>query len=257
MDSVSLALLNQDWALWIAFGFSLMLLSGLVGNHAPAKIAQYLLVGISLGYLGVLIAQHVLRPRLFAPLWQEPVRQWPLWLVLLLGVLLWLAAAERLWLRPPPTSQGNWRAYLRMAGTIPAALMVGVSLSAIVLGLLQGTLWPQFWVAARNGFVWSATVDESLISVLILLLTTASLLHWAAPGAQLAAQQPRWVQWLLVAWSGLGKRALWFAAGVIFARLLAAHLSLLIGRLEFLLLTLQQSFLWQWADSLWQLVRGG
>lgn len=257
MDSVSLALLSQDWALWIAFFFSLMLLSALVGSHPLAKVAQYLLVGVSLGYLGVLLWQHVLRPRLLIPLWQAPWGQWPLWLALLLGILVWVGAAERLWLPQRPASGvQSGRRYLRVAGVIPAALMIGISVSAVVLGLLQGTLWPQFWYTARSGFVWSATVGESLVSVLVLLLTTASLLHWTGPVSQLAAQQPRWVQQILGWWSGLGKRALWFAAGVLFARLLAAHLSLLIGRLQFFLLVLQRSFLWQWAENIWQWLQG-
>ncbi len=257
MDSVSLTLLSQDWALWIGFFFSLMLFSVLAGNHAVAKVAQYLLVGVSLGYLGVLLWQHVLRPRLLTPLWHAPW-QWALWLALLLGLLLWLAAIERMWLRPSAMQPvAAWRRTLRQAGLIPAALMLGVSVSAVVLGLLQGSLWPQFWYTARSGFVWSTALDESLISVLVLLLTTATLLYWTAPATQLAAQQPRWVQQLLTLWGGLGRRALWFAAGVIFARLLAAHLSLLIGRLQFLLLTFQKSFLWQGAERIWQLLGGG
>lgn len=257
MDSVSLYLLSQGWALWIGFFFSLMLLSVLFGNGILAKVAQYLLVGGSLGYLGVLLLQHVLRPRLWLPLWQAPLRQWPLWAALVLGILLWLGAADRLWPAQQLTDRARQRrAYFRIAGIVPAALLIGVSASAIVFGLLQGTLWPQFWYTARSGFIGSAALDESLVSILVLLLTTASLLHWTAPVAQLAAQQPRWVQQLLGLWSGLGKRALWFAAGVLFARLLAAHLSLVIGRLQFLLLTFQRSFLWQWAESLWRLIEG-
>lgn len=263
MDSVSLALFNQDWALWVAFFFSLLIFSLVMGNHGPAKVGQYLLVGVSLGYLGVLLIQHVLRPRLLTPLWAAPASQWRLWLVVLLGILLWGAAAERLWfpkrstpplLNNPPSAL---RCALRVAGTIPAALMVGVSLSAVLLGLFQGSFWPQFLYTAQSGFVWSTSLTDSLGSVLVVLLTTASLLHWVAPVTQLTANQPRWVQQLLVAWSGLGKRALWFAAGVIFARLLAAHLTLLIGRLQFLLLTFQRSFLWHGADFLWQRLIGG
>lgn len=263
MDSVSLALLSQGWALWVAFFFSLLIFSVVAGNHTLAKVGQYLLVGVSLGYLGVLLIQHVLRPRLLAPLWTAPATQWRLWLALLLGVLLWSVTAERLWFHKRPllplstASPSPLRRAWRIAGTIPVALMVGVSISAVILGLVQGSFWPQFLYTAQSGFAWSTTLAESLVSVLVVLLTTASLLHWTAPVAQLTAHQPRWVQQLLTAWSGLGKRALWFAAGVIFARLLAAHLSLLIGRFQFLLLTFQQSMLWRGADFLWQHLIGG
>lgn len=263
MDSVSLALLNQGWALWVAFFFSLLLFSVVAGNHPFAKVGQYLLVGVSLGYLGVLLVQHVLRPRLLTLLWAAPATQWRLWLVLFLGLLLWGAAIERLWLQQrstPPLSNPSsspLRRALRLAGAIPVALMAGVSVSAVLLGLLQGSFWPQFLYTAQSGFVWSTELTESLVSMLVVLLTTASLLHWVAPVAQLTAYQPRWVAQLLTGWRGLGKRALWFAAGVIFARLLVAHLTLLIGRFYFLLMTFQQSFLWRSADFLWQRLTGG
>jgi len=94
VDSVSLTLLSQDWALWIAFFFSLLFLGLLTGNQTPAKVGQYLLVGISLGYLSVLLVQHVLRPRLLTPLQAAPWAHGSLWLALAVGRLLWLAASE-------------------------------------------------------------------------------------------------------------------------------------------------------------------
>jgi hypothetical protein len=39
---------------------------------------------------------------------------------------------------------------------------------------------------------------------------------------------------------------------MIFARLMAARLSLLIGRVEYLRLALFDTTLWQWAQSAWQ-----
>lgn len=257
MDSISLALLGQDWALWIAFFFSLLLLSLLAGNYAPAKVGQYLLVGVSLGYLGVLLVQHVLRPRLLTPLQSAPWTHGALWLALALGLLLWLAAIERLWWPRRAGQLSALRNLVRTAGTLPAALLVGVTVAATVLGLWQGSLLPQFWATAASGFVWSASLAEALISVLVLLLTTATLLHWTTGMDKLVAQQPLWLQHLLTAWRGIGKRALWFAAGVIFARLLAAHLSLVIGRFQFLLIALQKSLLWQGAESIWRLLAGG
>jgi hypothetical protein len=262
VDSISLALLNQDWALWIAFFFSLLFLGLLTGNQAPAKVGQYLLVGVSLGYLGVLLVQHVLRPRLLVPLQDAPWAHGSLWVALALGLLLWLAASERLWWSKGSNGSVSGqssvlRSTLRLAGTVPAALLVGITVASVVLGLWQGSLLPQLWAAAASGFVWSSSLTEALVSVLVLLLTTATLLHWTAGMDKLVAQQPRWLQHLLMAWRGIGKRALWFAAGVLFARLLAAHLSLMIGRLHFLLLALQKSVLWQGAESIWRLLAGG
>lgn len=257
MDSISLALLSQDWALWIAFFFSLLFFGLLTGHQAPAKVGQYLLVGVSLGYLGVLLVQHVLRPRLLTPLQDAPLAHGSLWLALALGLLLWLAGIERLWWAKQTGAPSVLRRALRLAGTIPAALLVGITVASVLLGLWQGSLLPQFWAAAASGFVWSNSLTEALVSVLVLLLTTATLLHWTAGMDKLVAQQPRWLQHLLTLWRGIGKRALWFAAGILFARLLAAHLSMVIGRFHFLLLALQKSFLWQGAEAIWRLLAGG
>ena len=54
---------------------------------------------------------------------------------------------------------------------------------------------------------------------------------------------------LILFWAGLGKRGLWFAAGVLFARLAASRLSLLIVWLESMIQFLQQSWIWQQVTS--------
>jgi hypothetical protein len=53
-------------------------------------------------------------------------------------------------------------------------------------------------------------------------------------------------------WIWVGKRALWVAAGVIFARLAAARLSLLISRFEYFRATLAQTGIWDFVESIWR-----
>ena len=48
-----------------------------------------------------------------------------------------------------------------------------------------------------------------------------------------------------------GKRAMWVASGVIFARLAASRFSLLIARAEFIWYSLDESGVWEWAESIW------
>jgi hypothetical protein len=64
-------------------------------------------------------------------------------------------------------------------------------------------------------------------------------------------EQPQWLQSLLRAWIWIGKRAFWFAAGVIFARLAAARLSLLIARFEYFLARLNETNVWNIAERIW------
>lgn len=50
---------------------------------------------------------------------------------------------------------------------------------------------------------------------------------------------------LLRGWAAVGKRALWFAAGVLFARLAASRLSLLIARIDYFIDILETTAIWQ------------
>ena len=253
-----------DATLWVSFFFSLMIFSMIFGDNFLSRLAQYMLVGIAIGYLGALVIQHVLRPRLFEPLFYSPVATLvvapQLWVVFGLGVLMVAAGIERILAqrsqaaqRQPVTRLQQW---LRGAGIIPAALMLGVGIAVVFIGIMQGTFWPLFWHTAQSGLNWADSVSLALSSVLILLLTTATLLVWTAPVGQITRGQPTWVRYLLQWWVAIGKRALWFAGGVLVARILASQLSLLIARLTFFLEGLRQSGLWQWAALIWRGIGG-
>ena len=257
MSSLNSGLLSQDLSLWVGFIFSLLIFSTLFGDHRLAKLAQYLLVGVSLGYVGALVVQHVLRPRLFVPLLTAPLATPALWLSLLCGLLFFMAGLERiLHASTPMDTPATWRRWLRTLGSIPAALLVGTSLSVVLIGIWQGTLWPQLWATARSGLNWHGAVGAALVSVLVIVLTTASLLHWTLPINELTVGQTAWVRYLLRGWSGLGKRVLWLATGVVFARLFAGYLSLLIARIQFFLFSLDNTMLWLWAERIWRGISG-
>jgi hypothetical protein len=81
--------------------------------------------------------------------------------------------------------------------------------------------------------------------VLTLLITTATLLYLYVDPARYLAEQPTYVRRLLNSWLWLGQRALWLAAGIIFARLMASRLSLLIARIDYLITALTSTPFWQ------------
>jgi len=258
-----LQVLLGDAALWIGFAFSLMIFSLVFGDNFLSRLAQYILVGVSIGYLGALVIQHVLRPRLLDALFYTPLATLMvaphLWIVFLLGILLCAAGVERILAQTPSNSAAqdplnhrrNGRQWLRHAGAIPAALLLGVGVAVLFIGILQGTFWPLFWHTVASGLNWENSLGMALSSVLILLLTTATLLVWAVPVEQITTVQPLWVRYLIQWWAAIGKRALWFASGVLFARLLASHLALLIARITFFLAFLRQSSAWQWIGLIW------
>lgn len=231
---------------WGSLIMTLILFSGIVGDHALVRLGQHLLVGASLGYLGVLAIQHVLRPRLVAPLLADPTGDPMRWVPVGLGLVLLVAGLDRT-LRPPnATPPALWRRGLHALGRLPVAFLLGVGLSAGLFGLLQGTLFPQFWQAAQTAFDPAVSMPLFLAGVLTLLITTATLLYLYVDPARYLAEQPTYVRRLLNSWLWLGQRALWLAAGILFARLMASRLSLLIARLDYLIAAFATTPVWQW-----------
>jgi uncharacterized protein YjeT (DUF2065 family) len=146
--------------------------------------------------------------------------------------------------RPAPPAL--WRRSLSALGRLPVALLLAIGLSAGLFGLLQGTLFPQFWQAARTAFDPAVSVPIFLAGVLTLLITTATLLYLYVDPARYLAEQPGYIRRLFNGWLWLGQRALWLAAGILFARLLASRLTLLIARIDYLVNALANTPLWQW-----------
>jgi hypothetical protein len=233
-------------AFWGSLVMTLLIFSSILGDHALARLGQHLLVGATLGYLGVLAIQHVLRPRLFAPLWANPTGDPLRWIPLGLGLVLLIAGLDRTMRPSTPTPLPLWRRTLHGLGRLPVALLLGIGLSAGIFGLLQGTLFPQFWQAARTAFDPGVSMPVFLAGVLTLLITTGTLLYLYVDPVRYLAEQPTYVRRLLHSWLWLGQRALWLAAGIIFARLMASRLSLLIARLDYLVNAIANTPIGQW-----------
>jgi hypothetical protein len=233
-------------AFWGGLVITLLIFSALLGDHLLARLGQYLLVGASLGYLGVLAIQHVLRPRLITPLLADPTGEPWRWAPLALGMILLIAGLDRSLRAPSATPPGLWRRALHGLGRLPVALLLAMGLSAGVFGLLQGTLFPQFWQAAQTAFDPAVSMPVFLAGVLTLLITTATLLYLYVDPARYLTDQPVYVRRLLNGWLWLGQRALWLAAGIIFARLMASRLSLLIARVDYLINAFATTPFGQW-----------
>lgn len=233
-----------EFGLWVGLIFSLILFSAILGDHAPMRLAQHILVGAALGYAALLTLREVLQPRLFALLLREDAADQWLWAPLVLGLLLMAAAFEALLAAQQRASEDDaiptWRRLLRGLGLAPMALMLGVGISVALIGVVQGTLLPQLGQVIGIGPARAGPLSSVAGQAVLLLLTTATLLHLTFNPAQRLARQPAFVRTFFLGWAWLGKRALWIAAGVIFARLVAARLSLLIGWLEGVRRTLEQ-----------------
>lgn len=281
----------HDAGLLLGLIISLAIGSCLIRDNVLARLAQYILVGAGLGYMAVVAWSNVLWPQLFAPFLTDP-SSWLTaaepevlqdHLPLLLGLVMWLGGLDLLF-KPP----GKWsgRRLLRLLAVLPAAILAGAGLGVALSGALQGTFLPQFSAAVElpqsHGFTApaaSAGGGQSvwLLRLLTLVITGGVLVHLrlgrsAAAGGRGPASAPASraiaspvppggpaplsravLGKSLAIWEGIGRRALWLAAGMIFARLLAARFTLILARLEYFLFELPRSDLWQ---ILWATARG-
>lgn len=236
----------------VGFLLSLAILSFAIRDSWLVRAAQYLLVGVTLAYTVVLIWINVLWPRLFAPLLSTSspsgATLWNSWLPLAAGLILWAAGIDHL-----RSENGRSRnPWLRWAAAGPLALLVGVGLGAGIAGALQGTLLPQFRHAALSARFIDQPPPLLLAGLLIFAITGGALLHLqlgAASGDD--SRYPVLLRPALAAWAWLGERALWLAAGVIFARLFASRMTLLIARLDALFFDEQVGAFWRWLLGGW------
>lgn len=258
MDS----LMGPEWGsaagLWIGFVFTLLIFSALLGDHLLARLAQHVLVGAVLGYAVVVTWQSILTSRLALALRADPQGQPWNWIPVLLALIMVVAGLERIFAQGR-TSFGRssgWRRGLRALGSAPALGLVSIGAAVALIGAVQGTLAPQFLSTARSGLNWGAEWTGFATGVLTLVITAASLLFFVVDAERHLAQQPTWAQRILSIWLWIGQRALWVAAGALFARLLASRLSLLAAQLAHWSSTLQSPPVGEMLARWWRMITG-
>ena len=174
-DTGVLPPLLADAGLWIGMLLTLALFSLVLGDNALARLAQHVLVGAGLGYAAVMVLQYVIGLRLLAPLARG---QWASQgLPLILGLLLIAAALERMAAQGRPAAAiSSARRMVQTGGVVPLALLLGVGISAGIIGIVQGTLIPQSSQVIGGAFRNGRTGPAFWGGLLTLLLTSATLL---------------------------------------------------------------------------------
>lgn len=220
----------QGDLIWTLIGFFLTLLvfSYLFGDNILFRLAVYVFVGVTSGYVAVLLVDQVLIPRLIAPLMNGSTEERLLLIVpLILSVLL----ATKLFPR------------LAAFGNVSLGVMVGIGAAVIVGGAITGTLAGQI-TATITGFDLQTGVLKGrdpviqLIEALILLSGTISTLVYFQFGAVARSNQtprrPRGIEFL----ASTGQIFIGVTLGALFAGVFAAALTALIDRLDFITLVI-------------------
>ncbi len=209
------------WTL-VAFFLTLLVLSYALGDNPLFQIASYLFVGVAAGYIAVLILYQVVWAKLALPLMTAPLEQ-----KLLTAAPLALSFLLIFKLFPRTAAVGN----------VSMAFMVGVGAAVAIGGAFTGTLFGQIRGALSPFDLpedTGAALSQLAGGIILLFGTMTSLayFHFEAhqPG-RVNLRQPKIVR----LFARFGQIFIAVTLGALFAGVLAAALTALIERLDFVI----------------------
>ena len=201
---------------WVGAILTLLVFSYLLGDTPLFRIAQALFVGVAVGYGATAAIYLVLVPKLIEPLLADTTTNWPLFVPLVLGLLLF-TKLRRGW-----ASLGNLSiAFLFGVG---GALALGGALAGTLLPLLQATAVS---LAPEQG--WNTVFNNLLIA----FGTIGAFLSYRFDTSQRPAL--RALELVARGWGRVGRWFVLVAFGAIFADTAVSRISILIGRMYYLL----------------------
>lgn len=208
----------------IGFVFTLMILSYVIGDNPLFRVATHIFIGISAGYVALVLWEQVIYNRLIAPFiyGNDPIQKVLLVIPLVMGAFLLTKLSPRQqWL-------GRW----------VVAYIVGVGAAAAIAGAVMGTLIPQTW-ASMNLFNIAAPDNTTFLikvvdGILILIGAIATLAYFQFTVQASQAQSGKRGQVMrVIAFVGEVFLAITFA--VLFVGVFSAALTAFIDRVAALI----------------------
>ncbi len=209
----------------VAFIFTVMIFSYLIGDNPLFRIATYFFVGVSAGYVASVAFWQVLWPRLLFPLVNGAPNEQILAIIpLVFSGLILMKASPR----------------LSRLGSPAMAYLVGASSAVVIGGAVIGTLVPQM-LATINFFDLRVTTPNNIPFIevifnggfiLVGVVTSLTYFHFGARRVQDGSVRRMGLVELL-AW--LGRIFIAITLGVIFAGVYSAALTAFIERINFLI----------------------
>lgn len=203
----------------VAFLLTVMIFSYLVGDNPAFRIAVYIFVGVTAGYVASVAWWQVLLPNLILPLIAgAPATRAMLAVPLLLSGMILMKA----W---PPLSR---------LGAPAMGLLVGAASAVAIGGAIQGTLLPQTRATLDAVDPGKLNSVEGLLNgalVFLGVLTSLTYFHFSARlHADGSARRPVPIDFM----ARIGGIFLAITLGVLFAGVYSAALTALIERLQFI-----------------------
>jgi hypothetical protein len=228
--AISADLINLVTGL-ISFLFTLLVFSYLLGDNPLFRVAVYIFVGVSSGYIAAVAVWQVIIPRLVYPLMAASTSG----NMVSLGLMLALSfAAVLLLMKASPSFSGM--------GRIVVAFLVGVGAAVTLAGALSGTLIPQVMgtinafdmtsVSGKDIGYFAEAITNGVIILAGTVLTLAYFHFGARPKAD-GSSMRRLGLIEVLAWGG--RFFIGIALGAVFAGVYSAALTALIERISSLI----------------------
>jgi hypothetical protein len=203
----------------MAFLFTILILSYLIGDNPGFRLAVHIFVGVTAGYVAAVAWWQVLFPNLIVPLISgSAAARASLAVPLLLTGLLLMKA---------------WPSLSRL-GMPAMGMLVGVAAAVAIGGAIRGTLIPQVQTALDAASLERLGSAEGIFNGLLLMVGTITSLAYfqfsARSRADGSLRRPRIVELT----AAIGGIFLAITLGVLFAGAYSAALTALIERLQFL-----------------------
>lgn len=200
---------------------TLLVFSYLIHDTFLFRLAQAVFVGVAIGYGASLIIQNIILKSLVLPLLNGEPDSVFLLVPLVLGILLFVFNLNK---------RGEFRSLM---GNLPIAYLLGVGAALALVGALSGTLIPQF-LRAIESVRRSGNLLE-VVNGLIMLIGTAGALLAFRFTTNFQQQPLRLYASVARVWGGIGRGFIFITLGALFASVLTARVSVLIGQLYFVI----------------------
>lgn len=203
----------------VAFVLTLMVFSYLIGDNPLFRLATYLFVGVTAGYVFFTVGIQVLWYRLVLPLISGGTEQRILAAVaLLLSLLLFAKASPR----------------LARLGSLPMAYLVGTGAAVAIGGAVLGTIFPQVQGTINLFGLERPGLDPSvqfLDALFVALGTAATLVYFQFTGKARPGQPTRRSP-IVESIASVGQVFIGITLGALFAGVFSASLTAMIERVS-------------------------
>jgi len=211
----------------IGFLFTIMILSYLIGDNVFFRFAAHAFIGLTAGYLAVVIIQYILWPYLFTPLSTASWQTW-LWMIIPLSLIILLILGQT------PRFAG--------LGRYPLAFLAGLTAAVMLGGAVFGTLVPQaqsvisgydpsrFYIS--SDLLWLRILEA--VVMIIGIIGTLSYFHFGRKRKPVDDEASTQRPGIFKVLSKIGQVFIGITLGAVFAGIFSSALTALIDRILFI-----------------------